>query len=185
VENHERSFSPSKPKPGFHPSKPKSDLPGAPGLLGTLIEEETMETSKFAKYVRKGVVDTATPHPEVSAPRLGLKSGGEFGNQDFSMSWWAITEPFEMVADCHKHDFDQFIIFAGGDLTNMPDLGGVVEFGLSEDGKNIETQVITEATMIFIPAGLYHGPLNFKKVNDPKKPILFHDLFFSPDYKRV
>ena len=63
----------------------------------------------------------------------------------------------------------------------MPDLGGVVEFGLSEDGKNIETQIITEATMIFIPAGLYHGPLNFKKINDPKKPILFHDLLPGPD----
>ena len=104
---------------------------------------------------------------------------------NFSMSWWAITEPFVMVEDCHKHDFDQFIIFAGGDIINMPDIGGVVEFGLSEDGENIETQVITEATMIFIPAGLYHGPLNFKQINDPKKPILFHDLFFSPEYKRV
>jgi hypothetical protein len=153
--------------------------------LKSAKENNAMQTSMFAKYVRKGIVTKPTPHPEVSAPRLGLKSGGEFGNIDFSMSWWAITEPFVMVTDCHKHDFDQFIIFAGGNLTNMPDLGGVVELGLSEDGKNIETQVITEATTIFVPAGLYHGPLNFKKINDPSKPILFHDLFFSPDYRRV
>ena len=144
-----------------------------------------MSESKFTKYVKKGVMTDPTPHPEVTAPRLGLKSGGGFGNTNFAMSWWAITEPFVMVEDCHKHDFDQFIIFAGGDITNMPDLGGVVEFGMSEDGKNIETQVITEATMIFIPAGLYHGPLNFKKINDPGKPILFHDLFFAPEYKRT
>jgi hypothetical protein len=146
---------------------------------------ETTKPSKFARFIRKGVVTTPTPHPEVSAPRLGLKSGGDFGHKEFSMSWWAITEPFVMVEDCHKHDFDQFIIFAGGDITDMTQIGGIVEFGLSEDGVNIETQVITEATMIFIPAGLYHGPLNFKKINDPKKPILFHDLFFSPEYKRV
>jgi hypothetical protein len=167
---------------------------GGPGCLNTvsLIHEppadskgEKMETSKFAKFVRKGLMNTPTPHPEVTAPRLGLKSGGDFGNINFSMSWWAITEPFIMVEDCHKHDFDQFIIFAGGEITNMPDIGGIVEFGLSEDGQDIETQVITEATMIYIPAGLYHGPLNFKKVNDPAKPILFHDLFFSPEYKRV
>src|SRR5512135_1318907 len=117
-----------------------------------------MPESKFAKYVKKGVMTNPTPHPEVTAPRLGLRSGGGFGNTNFAMSWWAITEPFVMVEDCHKHDFDQFIIFAGGDITNMPDLGGVVEFGLSEDGKKVETQVITEATMFFIPAGLYHGP---------------------------
>ena len=71
-----------------------------------------MAESKFAKFIKKGVMTDPTPHPEVTAPRLGLKSGGGFGNTNFSMSWWAITEPFVMVTDCHKHDFDQFIIFA-------------------------------------------------------------------------
>jgi hypothetical protein len=33
--------------------------------------------------------------------------------------------------------------------------------------------------------GLYHRPVNFKEINGPKKPILFHDLFFTADYGRV
>ena len=144
----------------------------------------TNERVILEKYFRKGVVTTETPHPEVSAPRLGLHSDKGYGGMDFSMSWWAITEPFEMVADNHAHDFNQFLIFVGGDLTNMPDLGGMVELTLSRDGKNLEKFEITEATTVFVPAGLYHCPLNFKKINDPKKPILFHDLFFSPEYKR-
>jgi len=45
--------------------------------------------------------------------------------------------------------------------------------------------IITEATNVFIPKGLYHCPLNFKKIYDPQKPILFHDLFFAADYKRI
>ncbi len=143
-----------------------------------------MASSEYSQYIRKGLLATPSPHPEVPSPRLSLKSDVNFGNKNFTMSWWAITEPFEMVTEVHKHDFDQYIIFAGGDITNMPDLGGVVEFGLSRDGKNVEIQVITEATMIFLPAGLYHGPLNFKVIKDPKKPILFHDLFYSPEYKR-
>lgn len=143
-----------------------------------------MSRTELEKYFRKGVVANETPHPEVSAPRLGLHSNEGFGGMNFSMSWWAITEPFEMVADNHAHDFNQFLIFVGGDLTNMPDLGGEVELTLSLDGKNLEKFVITEATTVFVPAGLYHCPLNFKKINDPKKPILFHDLFFSPEYKR-
>ena len=84
-----------------------------------------------------------------------------------------------MVTECHSHDFDQFIIFAGGDLTNMTNLGGDT---LSTDGKELHKVVITEATTVFVPAGLYHCPFNFKKVNDPSKPTLFHDLFFSPEY---
>jgi hypothetical protein len=143
-----------------------------------------MSMSELEKYFRKGVVATATPHPEVSAPRLGLNSNEGFGKRNFSMSWWAITKPFMMVTENHAHDFDQFLIFAGGDLTNMPDLGGVVELTLSQDGKKLEKFVITEATMVYIPAGLYHCPLNFKEIKDPRKPILFHDLFFSPEYKR-
>jgi hypothetical protein len=144
----------------------------------------TNERAILEKYFRQGVITTETPHPEVSAPRLGLTSDKDYGRMDFSMSWWAITEPFEMVSENHAHDFNQFLIFVGGDLTNMPDLGGVVELTLSRDGKNLEKFEITEATTVFIPAGLYHCPLNFKKINDPKKPILFHDLFFSPEYKR-
>lgn len=142
------------------------------------------ERKILEKYFRKSVMTNKTPHPEVTAPRLGLKSDKKYGKRDFSMSWWAITEPFLMVTDCHAHDFDQFLVFVGGDLTNMPDLGGVVELTLSRDGKKLEKFVITEACTVFVPAGLYHCPLNFKKVNDPKKPILFHDLFFSPEYKR-
>jgi len=142
------------------------------------------ERAILEKYFRNSVVTSETPHPEVSAPRLGLHSDKEYGNRDFSMSWWAITEPFEMVTENHSHDFDQFLIFVGGDLTNMPDLGGEVELTLSRDGKHLEKFVITTATTVFVPAGLYHCPLNFKKINDPKKPILFHDLFFSPEYKR-
>ena len=142
------------------------------------------ERAALEKSFRKGVVTGKTPHSEVTAPRLGLHSDKDYVGINFSMSWWAITEPFEMVTDNHAHDFNQFLIFAGGDLTNMPDLGGVVELTLSRDRKKLEKFVITEATTVFVPAGLYHCPLNFKKVNDPRKPILFHDLFFSPEYKR-
>ena len=62
-----------------------------------------MSKAELEKYIRKGVVATETPHPEVSAPRLGLHSDKDFGNMNFSMSWWAITEPFEMVAENHAH----------------------------------------------------------------------------------
>ena len=142
------------------------------------------ERAILEKYIKKSVMTNKTPHPEVTAPRLGLHSDEKYGGRDFSMSWWAITQPFVMVTDCHAHDFDQFIIFAGGNLLNMADIGGEVEFSLSRDGKKIEKFLITEACTIYVPAGLYHCPLYFKKINNPKYPILFHDLFFSPVYKR-
>jgi hypothetical protein len=145
-----------------------------------------MAKSKLEKYIRRDVVDRITPvkspHPELKYPTLILKSGEDYGDKNIRLDWVAVPVPFEMIKEHHKHDHDQFLLFVGGDLTNMPDLGGEVELTLSEDGKNLEKFVFTTATWVYIPRGLYHCPLNFKKVNDPKKPILFHDFFFASEY---
>jgi hypothetical protein len=145
-----------------------------------------MADSNLQQYIRDARMTTDIPHPEVTKPRLALKSRiGDFGSRDFSMTWWPITEPFEMIGEPHAHDFDQYVIFVGGDITNMMDLGGEVEFSLGRDPEHMEKFVFTEARMVYIPAGLYHSPLNFKRVNDPSKPILFHDLYFAPEYARL
>jgi hypothetical protein len=147
-----------------------------------------MAKSKLEKYIRREVETPAEIQerlPEVTAPSLQLKSDRDFGDKNFQLGWIAVTTPFMMEKEPHKHDSDQFLLFIGGDLTNMMDLGGEVELTLSEDGKNLEKFVFTKATWVYVPRGLYHCPLNFKKINDPKKPILFHDFFFSTDYKRV
>jgi mannose-6-phosphate isomerase-like protein (cupin superfamily) len=144
-----------------------------------------MAKSELEKYLRKAVSNKPYTHPEVTAPSLEVKSDKDFGNLNFSLGTVAISEPFLMVSENHAHDFDQFLMFVGGDATNMPDLGGEVEITLSKDGKKMEKFTITEATVVYIPACLYHCPLNFKKVNNPKYPIIFKDLMFTSDYKRI
>jgi hypothetical protein len=146
-----------------------------------------MAASKLEKYIRRNMKvpeDIQQRHLEVKSPVLGLTSDQSFGSKNFSMSWWPIAEPFEMVSETHAHDFDQFLLFVGGDMSNMADLGGEVELTLGEEGGKLEKFVFTTATAVYIPAGLLHCPLNFKKVNNPNKPILFHDLFFAGEYKR-
>jgi len=142
-----------------------------------------MARAELEKYFRKTLVKQTT-HPEVTAPAMGLKSDEGFGNLNLSIGWRAVTEPFVMAEESHAHDFDQFLIFAGGDLTNMIDLGGEVELFLSLDNENLEKFIITEATAVFIPAGLYHCPLSFTKINDPRKPILFQNIMLTSEYKR-
>jgi hypothetical protein len=142
-----------------------------------------MAESKLAKYIRKGIYKGEPRHPEITAPRLKTQGGGDFGSIDFSLYWSAITQAFQMVPEPHTHDFEQYLIFAGGG-SNPADLGGEVELMLGEDKKTMEKFVFTEATTVFIAKGLYHGPLTFRKVNDPAKPIIFADLFFTPEYIR-
>lgn len=139
-----------------------------------------MAKMKTAKYIRTGVTRPSR-HPQVTAPIIVLNSDENYGDLGFSMYWQCVPQPFEMVKDHHKHDFPQYLCFLGGDPTNMLDLGGEVELTLSEDGVNLEKHVITKATTVYIPSGVYHCPLNFKRVG---KPIIFIDLFFAKTYSR-
>lgn len=140
-----------------------------------------MAELKTAKYLRTGVT-RPTNRPDVTAPIIVLNSDENYGNLGFSMYWEGITKPFLMVPDNHKHDFPQYLCFLGGDPRNMLDLGAEIELTLSEDGVNLEKHVITQATTVYIPAGLYHCPLNFKKVT---RPLIFIDCFFARAYKRA
>jgi hypothetical protein len=139
-----------------------------------------MAELKTAKYLRTEPLRTSH-HPEISTPIPILNSDEDYGDQGFTMYWEAITQPFVHAPEPHKHDFPQYIIFLGGDITNMMELGGQVEFTLSEDGKNLEKHIITKCTTIYIPPGLYHGPLVYTKVT---KPFMFIDIFFSKKYER-
>ncbi len=139
-----------------------------------------MAEKKTSKYIRTGVTSEAK-HPEITGPILSLKSDEGFGGLNFSVAWEPITEPFQMLSDHHKHDFDQFLCFFGGDPRNALDLHGEVELTLSEDGVNTETHTFTEATTVFVPKGLYHAPLNFKRVD---QPMVFINMYFAAEYKR-
>ncbi len=139
-----------------------------------------MAEMKTAKYVRTGVT-MPSQHEKVEQPIIALNSDENYGNLGFSVFWECIPAPFEMVSEHHNHDFPQYLCFLGGDGKDMLDLGGEVELTLSEDGKNLEKHVITKATTVYIPAGLYHCPLNFKRVD---KPIIFMNIFFAKEYSR-
>ena len=139
-----------------------------------------MAEQKTAKYVRT-LASRPAHHKEVTSPIPFLDSDETFGNLGFHTYWQTITKPFTMVPDSHKHDFPQYLIFLGTNPNDIVDLGGVIEMTLSEDGKTMEKHVITKATTVYIPAGLYHCPLVFKKVT---RPILTSDLYFSNKYER-
>ena len=64
--------------------------------------------------------------------------------------------------ESHVHDFDEIIAFFGTDLKDPYDLGAEVELWLDD-----EKHVITKTSLVFIPAGLKHGPLTFLRVDKP------------------
>lgn len=132
------------------------------------------------KYIR---TNTTRPsfHAEVTAPIPVLSCDETYGNKGFWMYWKCIEKPYIDEKETHKHDFDQYLVFLGGDPKNLLDLNGEVELTLSEDGVKKEVHTFTRYTTVFIRAGLYHCPLIYKKVTTP---IIFYDFVNTMNYNR-
>jgi len=146
-----------------------------------------MKKSKFEKYIMRDVWHKSYPtdfHKEVVKPALTLakNKGKAKGYPPFALSWVPITQPFEMAPEPHVHDWDEFLMFIGSDGTNMLELGGEVEFWMGDDAEHMEKFTFTKTTMLHLVGGLWHCPLNFKKIDDPAKPILFENLMFVDTY---
>ena len=107
-------------------------------------------------------------YKQISRPQVTAFGERDLFGMDFSLGWSLLTEPFVMVADHHKHDFDQIIFFMGGDPNNALDFDGEYEIRLGDD-----TYTLDYASCIRIPKGLMHCPLNITKVN---KPFMFIDV---------
>ena len=110
--------------------------------------------------------------------RLIFYSRDHVGEKPLSVLWNCITEPYLMVNDPHTHDFDQFLHFYSADSLHIADFQAEVEITLGEE---MEKHVITETTVLYIPAGTLHCPLNFKVV---RKPVIFMNVALTPQYNR-
>ena len=112
------------------------------------------------------------------APRLIFYSEEHVGDKPFSVLWNCVAEPFFMVETPHSHEFDQFLHFYGGDSRNIADFDAEVELSLGNEG---EKHIITETTVVHIPKGMIHCPLNFKVVN---KPVIFMNVALTSRYHK-
>jgi hypothetical protein len=86
-----------------------------------------------------------------------------------------------MAPEPHVHDWEEFLMFIGGDATNMLDLGGEVELWLGEDADHMEKFVFTTTTMVHLvgACGTARSTLRGER---PRQTILFENLMFVDTY---
>jgi hypothetical protein len=70
----------------------------------------------------------------------------------------------------HVHDYDEILGFFGTDTEDVYDLGGEIEFWLDD-----EKYLLTRSCLIFVPKGMKHCPIVFKRIDRP----IFHFLFVT------
>jgi hypothetical protein len=75
------------------------------------------------------------------------------------------------------HPYDECLVFEGTDNSNILKLGADVSIKLGEEQ---EEHVFSEPTVVLIPRGTAHGPVNIRKVD---KTIVHYSIGLAPDYK--
>ena len=117
----------------------------------------------------------------VYRPQAYFRGASQVPGAEFNQSFQIVVKPYFLDRIPHRHSTDEFLIFLGASYPSVFDFDAKIEFTLGKDD-DAETVLITKPTIVRIPAGVYHCPLNFKEVN---KPILFLATLFTPMFEAI
>jgi hypothetical protein len=116
----------------------------------------------------------------VPGPQAYFRGESDLPGAKINMGWQIFVKPYKLELESHHHDCDEYLFFLG---STFPDLVG--SFDAEVDyfiGKEYEKHTITQATVLYIPAGLEHNPCDIKRVG---KPLFFTALALAPYFNGV
>jgi hypothetical protein len=131
-----------------------------------------MAETKYGKYIIDRPVKKLEPpgmtEEEIKAKKefftvpLYVDSEVAPGAYYFMAAWWHKITGKGSPAEEHDHEFDEYLIFLGTNPEDPTDLGGEVELYIEG-----EKHILTRSCSVFIPAGLKHAPIYFKRIDRP------------------
>ena len=138
-------------------------------------------TGKYDKYVYPYKPEYHDDERFLS-PRAGFRGNSEMPG---SRLWYLynIVQKECSIGETHMHHaVEEYLFFTGADITNFFDFDAEaeVQIGLSPD--DMDTYTITEPTVIRIPAGMWHGPVVFRRLG---APVNFEPFYPCGDYGKI
>jgi mannose-6-phosphate isomerase-like protein (cupin superfamily) len=114
-----------------------------------------------------------------ASPQAYFRGKAQIPGAKMNTNWAFILKPVLHDKEWHTHKVDEYITFLGGNFPDVFDFDAEIEFCM---GAEEEKFVITAPTTIHIPAGVPHGPLNFRRVD---KPVFFQYALMSGSFNIV
>ena len=136
-----------------------------------------MVETKYGKYILREPLHKGT-FPILHACGEGNCVGADFPGFPAGITMMCVNEPTTMNPKPHAHNFDQYLCFIGSNPKNFFEFDAEIEITLGEEA---EVHKIDTNSILYIPKGLLHCPLVFKKVN---KPVILLDIVIAPVYTR-
>jgi hypothetical protein len=136
-----------------------------------------MDETKYGKYfLTEPELRRKAFNPKNINPKAVLQSGTHFNVGNITIAWECITQPMVMDPIPHSHDYDEYLAWMGGNAEDLFEFDAEIEIVLGEEG---EKHTVNKSTVLYLPAGLVHCPIDFKRVG---KPILFNVIAYDPAY---
>ena len=106
-----------------------------------------------------------------------FRGASQIPGSRFNVGYNLVTKPILIDPYPHTHPSDEYLIF-GAETLNSKDWDALAELtiGLGDDA---EVYQIDETMTVRIPAGVWHGPLNFIRVD---KPVFFQAALIQGMY---
>ena len=165
-------------------------MPEQGELFAAQAETKSADGTKYGKYFLRDDrqppkandfvgLNSIPPFPEIASPQTYFRGDSALPGATANIGWQVFTAPVCWETP-HTHKFDEFIIFLGAEPPDFcKSFDAEVDFWMGEE---FEKHTITTTTVIYIPKGLMHSPLNFRVI---RKPILFHALYLGPSLDSV
>jgi hypothetical protein len=116
----------------------------------------------------------------VGNPQAYFRGARQIPGANMNMGWQVFTDPIHLEKEPHTHDFDEYLIFLAAELPDLfTSFDADIDFWIGEE---MEYHHITKSTIIFIPKGMLHCPLNFKKI---VKPVLFSAILLNSRFTKT
>lgn len=116
----------------------------------------------------------------VPGPQAYFRGDSDLPGAKINMGWQIFTKDYKLETQSHHHDTDEYLFFLGA---TFPDLVGSFDAEIEYFmGSEYEKHTITQATVLYIPAGTEHNPCWIKRVG---KPLFFSALALAPYFNGV
>ena len=114
--------------------------------------------------------------PAVAGPQAYFRGARQIPGANMNMGWQLFVKPINLEKEPHTHDVDEYLIFLGGALPDLfSSFQAEIDFCIGEEK---EPHLINKPTIIFIPKGMVHCPLNFRKIDSSHRP----NRLYLPSY---
>ena len=121
-------------------------------------------SSKYDQYIHHPPHLRLSMKSNSSVVFDGLMINHEKLGYNFTIGHQFVRKPFKGDNPCHTHNFQEFIAWYGGNPDDPEDFGGEVVFYFGEE---LEKHVFTRPTIVSLPPGLPHCPLEITRVDRP------------------